>query len=216
VADHPSAERDAAIEMLDAWDGHFVAGGPGEWRFGTLRADAWVLQDAWIREVLRLTFEDEFATAGLDYNSQPKTINFNVLLRALAGPAASIPTVYDWFQDKSGSGKPTTAEAIIVLALDNVLATIGPGDYNAPRGEIVYTHQVYGEMWRTPFSSRSTYAHCVEFDMNGPTRIESMFPLGESGETRPDQYGKLWINPHFFSMIPFLDPFVPRPFPLFE
>jgi penicillin amidase len=216
VADNPSAERDAAIEMLDAWDGHFVAGGPGEWRFGTLRADAWVLQDAWIREVLRLTFEDEFATAGLDYNSQRKTINFNVLLRALAGPAASIPTVYDWFQDKSGSGKPTTAEAIIVLALDNVLETIGPGDYNFPRGYIHYIHQVYGEMWQTPYSSRSTYAHCVEFDMNGPIRIESMFPLGESGETLPDQYGKLWINPNFFSMIPNFDPFLPRPFPLFE
>ena len=49
VAADPSPDRDAAIAMLDAWDGHFVAGGPAEWRMGTLRADAWVLQDAWIQ-----------------------------------------------------------------------------------------------------------------------------------------------------------------------
>ena len=217
VAADPNADREAAVDLIDAWDGHFVAGGPSEWRFGTLRADAWVLQDSWITEVLRLVLEDEFAGAGMVWDEeQPLSTSFNVLLHALAGPAASIPTVYDWFQDKSGSGKPTTAEAIIVLALDNVIADIGLGGYNVPRGEIIYIHDIYGEMWRTPWSSRSTYAHCVEFDMNGPIRIESMFPLGESGETLPDQYGKLWINPHFFSMIPFFDPFVPRPFPLFD
>ncbi len=216
VATNPSDDRSAAIAMLDAWDGHFVAGGPAEWRMGTQRADAWVLQDAWIREVVRLTFEDEFEMAGLDFTGQSTFINFNVLLRALAGPAASIPTFYDWFQDKSGSGKPTTAEAIIVLALDNVIAEMGLGPYNALRGETVFTHQVFGEMWRMPKSSRSTYAHCVEFDMNGPSRIESMFPLGESGEVLPDQFGQADINPHFFSMIPIYDPFLPRSFPLFE
>ena len=46
----------------------------------------------WIKEVLRLTFEDEFMMAGMDYADQRLTVNFNVLLRALAGPAASIPS----------------------------------------------------------------------------------------------------------------------------
>jgi len=201
--------------MLQAWDGHFVAGGPAEWRMGTARADAWVLQDAWIKEVLRLTMADEFETAGMDFSGQSTTINFNVFLRAL-DPASLLPSFYNWFQDKSDSGLPTTPEGIIILALDNVLADIGLGPYGAPRGEIVYTHQVFGEMWRTPFSSRSTYAHCIEFDMNGPARIESMFPLGESGEVLPDAYGQADINPHFFSMIPAYDPFMPRPFPLFD
>ncbi len=41
---------------------------PPQWRFGAFKADAWVLQDAWLREVLRLTFEDEFMMAGLDYD----------------------------------------------------------------------------------------------------------------------------------------------------
>jgi len=57
VAANPSNDRVAAVVLLDAWDGHFVAGGPSEWVAGTLRSDAWVLQDAWIREVVRLTFE---------------------------------------------------------------------------------------------------------------------------------------------------------------
>jgi penicillin amidase len=184
---------------------------------GTARADAWVLQDAWIKEVIRLTFEDEFMMAGMDVADQSTTILFNVLLRMLDGPAAPMPALYPWFLDVTGSGsKPETLPELIVLGLDNTIAAMGLGPYGAPRGEIVYTHQVYGEMWRTPFSSRSTYAHCVEFDANGPSRIESMFPLGESGETLPDPYGQLSINPNFFSMVPAFDPFMPRPFPLFD
>jgi len=216
VAADPTDDRTAAVAMLDAWDGHFVAGGPAEWRMGMDRADAWVLQDAWIKEVMRLTFEDELQMAGLDYASQPRSVNFNVLLRALAGPQASLPTFYNWFQDKSGSGKPETAEGIIVAALDNVLASIGLGPYNAARGEIVYRHPIFGEFWRTPFSSRSTYAHCVEYDLGGPARIESMFPLGESGALYFTGYQTPTFDPNYFSMIPHYDPFLPRPFPLFD
>lgn len=216
VAADPTPDRQAAVDMLNAWDGHFVAGGPAEWRFGTARADAWVLQDAWIREVIRLVFEDEFMMAGMDVADQSTFILFNVLVRMLDGPSAPLPALYPWFTDVSGSGKPQTLPELIVLALDNVITDIGLGPYGAERGEIVYTHQVFGEMWRTPLSSRSTYAHCVEFDSSGPMRIESMFPLGESGEVLPDAYGQADINPNFFSMVPVFDPFTPRPFPLFD
>jgi len=215
VAADPTDDRNAAIAMLDAWDGHFVDGGPAEWRFGTSRADAYVLQDAWIKEVMRLTFEDEFMMAGMDYADQRTTVNFNVLLRAL-DPNSALPTYYNWFQDKSGSGKPTTPEELIVLALDNVIADIGLGPYHAERGEIVYSHPIFGEVWRTPFSSRSTYAHCVEFDSNGPARIESMFPLGESGALYFNGYTTPVFDPNFFSMVPVFDAFMPRPFPLFN
>jgi len=211
VAANPTEDRDAAIAMLDAWDGHFVAGGPAEWRFGAFRADAWVLEEAWIAEVMRLVFEDEFMMAGFDYSEQPRNINFNVLLRALAGQ-----TFYNWFQDKSGSGKPATAEGIIVAALDSVIASMGLGPYNAPRGEIPYVHPVIGQIWQTPYSSRSTYAHCVEYDMNGPVRIESMFPLGESGAMYYNGTTSPSFDPNFFSMVPAFDPFMPRPFPLFD
>ena len=216
VAASPTDDRNAAIAMLDAWDGHFVAGGPAEWRFGAFRADAWVLQDEWIKEVVRLVMEDEFMMAGLGFEDQPTAVNFQILLRAMAGANAALPTLNNWFLDRSGSGKPESADELIVLALDNVIAEMGLGPYNAPRGEIVFTHPIFGEVWRMPFSSRSTYGQVVEFDMNGPVRIESMFPLGQSGEVLPNQIGQPAFNPNFFSMIPVFDPFMPRPFPLFD
>jgi penicillin amidase len=227
VAADPNDDRNAAIAMLDAWDGHFVAGGPSEWRFGAFKADAWMLQNWWVQEVLRITFEDEFRTAGMSWEDQPESILYNVLLRALAGQ-----TYYDWFQDKAGTGdKPTGAEAIIVRALDNVIEHAGLGPYNEPRGTIEHVHGVFdiveiiGPLWtQTPYSSRSTYAQAVEYDMNGPIRIESMFPLGESGGL---YYNGIYepLSPfltyptpddNFYSMVPFFDAFMTRPFPLFD
>jgi penicillin amidase len=228
VAADPTESRNAAIAMLDAWDGHFVAGGPAEWRFGTLRADAWVLQDAWVQEVLRLTFEDEFARVGMVWNEvQPAILSFNVLLHALAGQNASLPTLYDWFQDKLDSGKPTTANGIIVQALDNVIADMGLGPYEAPRDEIVFSHILlgaldpilgsnFGAIHSIPWSSRSTYAHVVEYGENGPVRIESMFPLGESGAFYFNGTFTPDFDPNYFTMAPFYDPFLPRTFPLFD
>jgi penicillin amidase len=216
VAADPTADRQVAVDMLTAWDGHFVAGGPAEWRMGTQRADAWVLQEAWIKQVLYLVFEDEFETAGMNYNEQSQGILFNVLLRMLDGADAALPILYPWFTDVSASGKPQTLPELITLALDQVLSDMGLGPYGAERGYITYSHQVFGQMWQTPYSNRSTYAQITEYDENGPARIESMFPLGESGEVLPDAYGQADINPHFFSMIPAFDPFMPRPFPLFD
>ena len=217
VAANPSDDRDAAVAMIEAWDGHFVAGGPSEWRMGAFKADAWVLQDAWLREVMRLTFEDEFMMAGLDWADQYEGTVYNVLLHAFAGT-----TYYNWFQDKSGSGKPTTPEGIIVQALDNVIAEMGLGPYNEERGYISFIHEVapgqplYDLVWQTPFSNRSTYAQCVEIDMNGPVRIESMFPLGQSGASYYNGTLTPTFDPNFFSMTPVYDPFMPRPFPLFD
>ncbi|MEN8162705.1 MAG: penicillin acylase family protein [Acidobacteriota bacterium] len=227
VAANSSPDRDAAIAMLDAWDGHFVAGGPDAWRFGPDRADAWVFQDAWIKEVLRLTFEDEFAASGMDWSSQAKHMLFNVLIRALQGAEAPLPTYYDWFQDKLASGKPTDAEGLIVLALDNTIAAMGLGPYGAERGTIVYGHELlskldpllgtnFGSIHSMPFSSRSTYAHVLEYGADGPLRIESMFPLGESGGFYYQGSFVPIIDPNFFSMAPVYDPFMPRPFPLFD
>ena len=213
----PTPERTAALALLDDFDGHFVAGGPSQWVNGLFRSDAWVLQDAWLREVLRLTFEDEFAKAGLDYSSeQPLGLLLNVLLHQLAGANASLPTLYDWFQDQSGSGKPTTADGIIVQALDNTLANLGPQPWLHARGFIRFKHDILGEVHAIPYASRSTYAHVVEYGPNGPVRIESMFPLGESGTILMDQFGAPQYDPNFFSMAPVFDAFAPRPFPLFQ
>jgi len=216
VAGSPTPEREAAIQLMDSWDGHFVDGGEAAWPSGLFRADAWVLQDAWIREVIRLTFEDEFAGAGLKYTDEPMGLLFNVLLHALAGESSGITNLYDWFQDRSGMGKPESPDLLILQALDTVLAQLGDRPWMVSRGFIRYVHPMLGEIHTTPFSSRSTYAHVVEFGQEGPVRIESMFPLGESGTILMDENGAPIFDPHFFSMAPLFDAFTHRSFPLFD
>lgn len=218
--------RELALETLKGWDGHFVAGGPEAWATGTKRDPAWVIADAWIREVIRLTFADELPE-DLDgdgsgkgtYMGTNQYVLFNVLLHGLAGEYSEIVNNYDWFQNLVDPAAPQTSDAIIVAALDNVMDSLGnvlPED--VPRGEIVYTHDFIGPIHSMPFGSRSTYAHIVEFGRKGPVRIESMFPLGESGTILMGPGGPAdpVFDPHFFSMTPVFDVFQPREFPLFD
>jgi penicillin amidase len=206
-------ERLAALSILAGWDGHFVDGGSSEWAFGTNRADGWVLMDKWLREVIRLTFEDELGSGESRENL------FNVILHAL--PGSSISNSYNWFQNLPNPGAPQTLDAIIVAALDNTLAALGPQPWGInARGEITFNHPVLasigsGVVHVMPRSSRSTYGQCIEYGSTGPVRIESMIPLGESGMVmgNPLSYR---LHPHFLSMTPVFDGFVHRAFPLFD
>lgn len=71
-------------------------------------------------------------------------------------------------------------------------------------------------IWQTPFASRSTYAQIVELGPEGPVRIESMFPLGQSGTILMSEQGAPVFDRHFFSMTEIYDDFLHRPFPTFE
>ncbi|MDX2439623.1 MAG: penicillin acylase family protein [Desulfobacterales bacterium] len=203
--------RQDALELLSNWDGHFVEGGESMWAAGPDRADAWVLMNAWIREVLSLAFDDE-----LGESNQDALILFNVLLHGLAGSESGIVNNYSWFEN-TDLNAPQTAEKIIVAALDTVLAQLGdtPWGENA-RGQIIYNHAMLGPIHSHPFSSRSTYAHCVEYGADGPVRIESMFPLGQSGNILSGGVGGVTFDDNFFSMTEFFDNFVHREFPLFD
>jgi penicillin amidase len=203
--DAPNADRSAALDLLDDWDGHFVKGGSPEWPEGEDRADAWILMNAWIDEVLELTF-DELDSPFLE--EQPDQVLFNVLLHDLL--PGGIENYYDWYLPYN------SYDEIIVEALDNVLDDLGaiPWGENA-RGTIAFNHDLLGEVWEIPFSSRSTYAHCVEFEATGPIAIESMFPLGESGTILVGAGGAPEFDPNFFSMTPVYDDFSHREFPLF-
>jgi len=209
VEAHPTEDRLAALALLDDWNGHFVAGGPDNWVDGPLRDDAWVLMDAWIREVLRLTFGDELG------EDQPNHHLFNVLLHALGEPGSGLVTSYDWFQNLADPDAPQDLESIVVEALDAALFGLGPQPWDVERGEIAYEHPFLGLLHTTPFASRSTYAHCVAYGAEGPSRIESMFPLGESGTILMDAQGEPVFDPNFLTMAPLFDAFEPRPFPLF-
>jgi penicillin amidase len=202
----PNADRLAALALLAAWDGHFVE---GDWATGTNRADAWMLMDAWIKEVLRLTFEELDALPA----AKNDLVLFNVFLHGLM--PGGINNYYDWFQNADPLA-PQTADTIIVKALDNTLATLGAGPWGTnQRGVITFNHAMLGKVWEMPFSSRSTYAHTVEYASSGPMRIQSMFPLGESGNILMGGGGAPVFDDNFFSMTAVYDDFSYREFPLF-
>jgi len=207
----PTPARSAALALLAAWDGHFVDGGSGSWAAGTNRADAWMLMDAWIKEVLKLTFE-ELDPASLSATKN-NTVLFNVLLHGLT--PGGVNNYYDWFTNADPTA-PQTANAIIVKALDNTLVTLGVQPWGANKRNVIpYNHAMMGKVWEMPFSSRSTYAHTVEYAGTGPLKIQSMFPLGESGNISAGAGGAPVFNANFFTMTDVYDGFVYRDFPLF-
>jgi penicillin amidase len=177
--------------------------------------------DKWLREVIRLTFQDEL---GSDLDNETL---FNVLLHGLPWsdhglPGTAITNKYNWFQNLSDQTAPHTADAIILKALDNVLTGLGaqPWGTNA-RGQITFNDPVLAQLGNgvvhtMPFSSRSTYAQCIEYGSNGPVRIESMFPLGESGTVYAEPVMIPVFDPYFLGMTDVFDGFVFRPFPLFN
>jgi len=171
----------------------------------------------------------------------------NVIIRSFKGRCN-----YDWYNNNllapPGSDQYTAAAvamktkaySIIVEALDETLADLGEKPWGVNKRELIeisnaVLSQLVGDaipgwkIWRIPFGSRSTYAQCVQFDINGPDRIESFFPLGQStliywhillsedvmrflAPHKTTLYHK-----HFFDMsIKYFDRFVHREFPLFS
>lgn len=210
----PNPARTAALAILAAWDGNFVDGGAASWAAGTNRADAWMLMDAWIKEALKLTFEElDVLPATIRTAAKNETVLFNVLLHALR--PGGLKNYYNWFQNADPAA-PQTADAIIVKALDNTLTALGARPWGVNRrGVITYNHAMLGKVWEAPFSSRSTYAHVVEFAPTGPVKIQSMFPLGASGNISLGAGGAPVFDAHFFSMTGVYDGFAHREFPLF-
>jgi penicillin amidase len=210
--DAPNAARSAALTLLAGWDGHFVEGGAASWATGTNRADAWMLMDAWIKEALKLTFEELDANTTIQ-KAKTDYVLFNTLLHGLT--VGEINNYYNWFQNADPTA-PQTADAIIVKALDNALALLGAQPWGLDkRGAIEFNHALLGKVWEIPFSSRSTFAHVLEYGSAGPLQIKSMFPLGESGDIRVGGGGAPAFDPNFFTMTPAYDNFVYRDFPLF-
>lgn len=178
---------------------------------GENRADAWMLMDAWIKEVIKLTFE-ELDPASLSA-AKSNGVLFNVLLHGLT--PGSVTNYYNWFTNADLTA-PQTANAIIVKALDNTLTTLGAKPWGTDKRTIIaYNHALLGKVSEMPFSSRSTYAHTVEYASTGPVKIQSMFPLGESGDVSGAPPAAPAFNAHFFTMKSVYDGFVYRDFPLF-
>ena len=169
-----------------------------------------------ISKVVELTFEDELDTQTLSHDNQSRNLLFNVLIRALPGSNSVLENRIDWFQNRGSTPKPTDATGIIVLALDDTLAELGPRPWDHPRATIDYEGPVIGQVWSSPWLDRSTYAQVVEVGPEGPVRIESMIPLGESGAIYQGPGGEPEFDEQYFGFTDIFDGFLHRPFPTFD
>ncbi|HMA86234.1 MAG TPA: penicillin acylase family protein, partial [Desulfosalsimonadaceae bacterium] len=238
VNKNQTPERTRALAIMDGFDGHFVAGGKDKWVKGKDRSDAWMLANTWIQEVIDLTFTDELGNENSGvYNADAAendnnlydadtenpekwdnpTVLFNVILHGL-NPDSAISNNHSWFDNVRTPDNVETAEGIIVTALDNALDKLGGRSWGVnERGVIEFKHELLDKVVHTmPFASRSTYAHCVEMGDDGPKRIESMFPLGQSGNILAGPNGEPQFDENFFSMTPVFDTFAHRNFPTFD
>jgi len=207
-----TSDRKKALKILAKWNGHMVEGSMDDWPSNPDLADGAVLLNAWIKEVLRLTFADELDSPNLPFAEQNIGILLNVLLRDFAGKNSYSA----WFKNVVDQEAPQESEDIIVLALDNTLAALGARPWGrGARGEILFAHDMLGELWSVPYASRATYQQHVEMGTKGPVRIESMFPMGESGTILMSADGNPVFDDNFFSMTQEFKDFKPRVFPLF-
>ena len=104
----------------------------------------------------------------------------------------------------------------MVLALDITLGELGPRPWNEPRDTIDYVADgSLGLVWSSPWLNRSTYAQVVELGSGGPVRIESMIPMGQSGDIRVGPSGEPIFNENYFGFTEVFDGFLHRDFPLF-
>jgi len=167
VASNPSSERQEALDILIAWDGHFVDGGKNNWAKGKDRSDGWMLMDTWIRKVIEKTFSpyldvlsngdesnsvraEEIELFGNEYQRRL----LNVIIRSFKGRCN-----YDWFNSNMlappGSAYYTSlaqamkskAFSIIVQALDESLSELGERPWGIDRrGTIQINHPVLTEI----------------------------------------------------------------------
>jgi penicillin amidase len=171
----------------------------------------------------------------------------NVIIRSFKGRCN-----YDWFNSNLlappdsvyyttlADAMKRKARSIIVESLDETLSNLGERPWGTDqRGFIEISNGVLSQLvgdaipnwkiWRIPFGSRSTYAQCVQLGINGPDRIESFFPLGQSTHIywsillssdvnrflKPHETS--YYHKHFFDMsIQYFDRYVHREFPLFN
>ena len=208
-------ERLEALQLLESWDGYFVEGGEEAWVSSTVNSDAWELQDRWIRRVLELVFEDELETETLTWRRQGENLLFNILLRGLPGSDLTLQNSINWFENRSSVAKPSDPFELIVWALDDTLASLGPRPWDMDRATIDYQADSLGVVWSAPWLDRSTYAQVVEVGPEGPTRIESMIPLGQSGAIYVNGQDPEF-DPQYFGFTEIFDGFLHREFPVFH
>lgn len=196
---HPAAP--AARALLDAWDGSAFA----DAATSTTLEPAEIIFSAWLAQALADVFGDELGARAGDASS-------NMLLHSL-DPRSAVPPSRDYFNGVAPS-------QVLSRSFDQALAALAaaqgpyPGAWTAPRGSIVFSHVLLGEVARIPLSNRATYAQIVE--LKAPrAEAENIFSLGQSGHIGVGPGFSPVLDPHFLDQNGPYRNFGYKPMPLY-
>lgn len=192
----------AARAVLEAWDGSAFADAvtstalePGEVIFST-----------WLSRALANTFGDELGT-------QLPQASGNMLLHVLDGGDSSVPPSRDYFNG-------ALPHEVLSRSFDEALAALAavkgpvPSDWTEPRGSIVFSHPLLGEVARVPLSNRATYGQIVQ--LKSPrAEAENVFTLGQSGRIALGPGFTPVFDSHFFDQNTLYRNFEYKPMPLY-
>jgi penicillin amidase len=185
---HPVAQ--AARAVVESWDGSEFLDAVES----TTDLSGVVIFSAWLNRVIQNTFSDVLG-------SHLREADSNVLLHALDfhfTGYSGVPPSRDYF-----SG--TDPNAAMSRAFDEAVAALAeaqgddPTVWTAPRGDIVFSHLLAGEVGRIPHSIRATYAQIVM--LNPVISGENIFSLGQSGRISLVD-GQMQLDPHFRDLLP--------------
>jgi penicillin amidase len=197
---HPAAP--AARALLEHWDGSAFADAVTS----TSLEPAEVIFSAWLAKALANVFGDELGPRVGDASS-------NMLLHSLDADTA-VPPSRDYF-----NGVP--AHQVLSRSFDDALAALSaakgadPAAWTEPRGSIVFSHVLLGEVARIPLSNRATYAQIVEFGR--PHAVaENVFSLGQSGRISVGPGFSPVLDPHFLDQNALYRAFEYKPMPLYR
>ena len=232
VEEQGTEEQKAALEVINNWDGTMVVE-EGD-LFNSVSGDpGWHAYRLWIIQTFRVIFDetDPFFLVTTP-NSRVNMFNsmLNTTLQMLSPDAVTKPQ-FDWYINNTDPDAPQTFEECVLLGLDNAIEILNedPVWGISARGIKSYQHALFDELHSQPFWNNSIYGQCVEIGPNGPIRIETTFPLGQSGTILADENNNpvtekgnsifsltpdLTDDP-FINMAPLYDFFIHNPFPLF-
>jgi hypothetical protein len=186
---HPVAP--AARGVVESWDGNLFSDAVES----TTQLPGALIFSGWLNRVIQNTFSD---VLGSHLREADSTVLLHTLDFHFTG-YSGVPPSRDYF-----SG--TDPNAAMSRAFDEAVAALAeaqgddPTAWTAPRGDIVFTHPLAGEVGRIPHTgNRATYAQIVM--LNPVISGENIFSLGQSGRVRLVD-GQMQLDPHFRDLLP--------------
>jgi penicillin amidase len=185
---HPLAGEARAI--LAAWDGSAFADAVTS---TTLEAGE-VIFSAWLSRALRNAFADELQT-----EPNLAQASGNMLLHALQQAvegSSPVPPSRDYFNG-------LLHHEVLSRSFDEAVAGLAaakgpvPSAWTEPRGSIVFSHPLLGEVARVPLSNRATYGQIVQL-ASPRAEAENIFTLGQSGRIGLIPPATPVFDAHFF------------------